>query len=178
MLGSGTMGWRWGWEKILPCAAPSLLLASLLVAEPFSQAFRVAFVLFFFFVSKTCQGNAVLTCWPGLYSAHEGRRGNIQATKPRGHHTDEKHRTGFVQICPASSLHSWLETLADNPLLDLSYKDAVSLYGSHMEQRDLSQYTLSIKNKVYNGTVTTAAGSAVCQLCPHVGSWKLVCLVR
>lgn len=42
-------------------------------------------------------------------------------------------------------------------------QDAVSLYGSHMEQRDHSQYTLSIKNKVFNGTVTTAAGSAVCQ---------------
>lgn len=42
-------------------------------------------------------------------------------------------------------------------------QDAVSLYGSHMEQRDRSQYTLSIRNKVYNGTVTKAAGSAPCQ---------------
>jgi len=32
-----------------------------------------------------------------------------------------------------------------------------------MEQRDCSQYMLSIKNKVYNGTVTTAAASALCQ---------------
>lgn len=53
-------GWAWEWEQILPCAALSLLLASLLVAKHFSQAFRVAFVLFLSL--KTCQGNAVLTC--------------------------------------------------------------------------------------------------------------------
>lgn len=42
-------GWGWGWEQIIPYVALSLLLASLLLAKHFSQAFRVAFVLFFFF---------------------------------------------------------------------------------------------------------------------------------
>lgn len=57
--GAGQWGWGWGWEQILPCTAPSLLLASLLVAKHYSQAFRVAFVRSL--PLKTCQGNAVLT---------------------------------------------------------------------------------------------------------------------
>lgn len=168
------MGWRWqevGMEirvgmgmgdNFSLCFSLPGLWACLLTTTHFSQAFSIAFVLFL--PLKTCQGNAVLTRSPVLCSAHEGKRGGMH-----------RHRNPKVTAPMRSTEQALCRFALPAPfILDLKHlliihsltsptQDAVSLYGSHMEQRDRSQYTLSIRSKVYNGTVTKAAGSAPCQ---------------
>lgn len=178
MLSRVWWGWRWGcgWEHILPCTAPSLLLASPLITQHFTQPFRVAFVLFL--PLKTFQGNAVLTRWLVLCSAQGGSRGgtrrhqNPEVTAPMG--STEQALCGFA--LPAPFILDLKHLLIIHSLTSPT-QDAVSLYGSHMEQRDHSQYTLSIKNKSLQWHCHHSSWVGCLPACPHVGSWKLVCLV-
>lgn len=78
----------------------SLLLASLLSISATLSDFTFAL---FFCLSEPAR--AALPHEPVPCSA-EGAEGDEQAPKCGGHGAGEKHRTGFVQTCPARSLHS------------------------------------------------------------------------
>lgn len=170
------MGTEMGAYPSLHCSLPAPGFS--LTAKHFSQPFRVAFVLFL--PLKSFQGNAVLTPWPVLCSAQghrEGAGGNTQTpnpgvTTPMG--STEQALCGFA--LPAPFILDLKHLLIIHSLTSPT-QDAVSLYGSHMEQRDHSQYTLSIKNKSLQWHCHHSSWVGCLPACPHVGSWKLVCLL-